>query len=165
MTPELELFLERDVEPELFSTIKFTLEKEVGRRSRAPHTRYQWAECYCGRRGCAELFISGHGFETLFKNETGVELSATEIFESEKWSGTYLPMYQNYLANFILNLTNILGTDYFVLGGGLSNSPHIYEGLQEKVDQLHFLQGTPAPRVQKHELGDSAGVIGAALLV
>ena len=122
-------------------------------------------ECYCGRRGCAELFISGHGFETLFKNETGVELSATEIFESEKWSGTYLPMYQNYLANFILNLTNILGPDYFVLGGGLSNSPHIYKGLQEKVDQLHFLQGTPAPRVQKHELGDSAGVIGAALLV
>ena len=121
--------------------------------------------CYCGRRGCAELFVSGHGFETLFTNETGEKLSATDIFESDKWSAEYLSRYQNYLANFILNLTNIIEPDYFVLGGGLSNSPHIYEGLQQKIDELHFLKGEPAPKILKHQLGDSAGVIGAALLV
>ena len=43
MNPASVLFLELDVEPESSGTEKFTAEKRWSRRSRTPHSRYQWA--------------------------------------------------------------------------------------------------------------------------
>ena len=154
------------MEPESSGTEKFTVGSKGGAGEAGHHTLDINAHyATAGEEDARNFSSASHGFETLFTNETGEKLSATDIFESDKWSANIFQDTKTISRTFILNLTNIIEPDYFVLGGGLSNSPHIYEGLQQKIDELHFLKGEPAPKVLKHQLGDSAGVIGAALLV
>ena len=121
-------------------------------------------KCYCGRDGCVELYLSGHGLEKNYHATTGKNKKATEIFDSSE-DNSFLHEYQENLANFLTNLTNILDPDFFVLGGGLSTHPAIYESLNERIQEKQFLKELPAPKVLQHKIGDSSGVLGAALLV
>ena len=63
----------------------------------------------------------------------------------------------------LANLIDVLDPDVVVLGGGVSNFDALYtEGVAEVAKQV-FSDSLETPIV-KHELGDSAGVIGAALI-
>ncbi|MBN2525293.1 MAG: ROK family protein [Deltaproteobacteria bacterium] len=123
--------------------------------------------CYCGKRGCVEQFISGPGVENFFESITGMRLPLQRILEKEN-SGdiaacqsieTLLDNYGRALSNVI----NILDPDIIVLGGGVSNVPQLYGLGFEKVAQYVFSDICHTPIVQ-NQLGDSAGVLGAALL-
>jgi fructokinase len=123
--------------------------------------------CYCGRQGCAELYLSGSGIELQFEKMTGQKISAPEFFdlvnENNSQAITLLEQTKERLAYFIANLVNILDCDYLVLGGGVSNQTIIYQGLQERVQQLCFVPNHPV-EIYSCKLGDSAGVFGAAML-
>ena len=70
--------------------------------------------------------------------------------------------FQNF-GRSMANLINVLDPDIIILGGGVSNFDAIYaEGVSE-VARYVFSDSLETPIV-KHELGDSAGVIGAALV-
>ena len=61
------------------------------------------------------------------------------------------------------NLIDVLEPDMIVLGGGVSKFDALYtEGIAE-VAKFVFTDLLETPIV-KHKLGDSAGVIGAALI-
>jgi fructokinase len=61
------------------------------------------------------------------------------------------------------NMINVLDPDIVILGGGVSNFDALYaEGISE-VARYVFSDSLDTPIV-KHQLGDSAGVIGAALV-
>ncbi|MBT7611129.1 MAG: ROK family protein [Bacteriovoracaceae bacterium] len=129
-------------------------------------------DCYCGRKGCAEVYLSGSGLEFGFnlKNSSMSEdiINAKEIFHlieqtKDKLALSILGDYQEDLLKFICNLSNIFDPHYFVLGGGLSNQDAIYQGLEEKLSDINFLKDF-SPKIYKNKLGDSAGVLGAALL-
>jgi fructokinase len=63
----------------------------------------------------------------------------------------------------LANVIDILDPDMVVLGGGLSNFKALYaEGVAEVANQV-FSDSLETPIV-KNQLGDSAGVIGAALV-
>ncbi len=73
---------------------------------------------------------------------------------------------QRYLDRFgraLANVINILDPAIVVLGGGLSNLAPLYTRGREAVARHVFNDELATPIVQ-HTLGDSAGVIGAALL-
>ena len=72
--------------------------------------------------------------------------------------------YKKNLSLFLINLTNIFDPDYFVLGGGVSKQQSLYKGLEEDLIKKSFVPES-SPKVYKHNLGDSAGVFGAAFLV
>jgi fructokinase len=73
---------------------------------------------------------------------------------------------QAFFRNFgrsMANLIDVLDPDIVVLGGGVSKFDAIYsEGVTE-VARFVFSDSLETPIV-KHQLGDSAGVIGAALI-
>ncbi len=50
-----------------------------------------------------------------------------------------------------------------VLGGGLSNLGHLYEGLPQAM-RPHIFSDVFETPILKNQLGDSAGVLGAAWL-
>ena len=50
-------------------------------------------ECYCGRRGCAELYLSGKGLENIYKNNTGDEMYATIILKNPSYRSQYKNIY------------------------------------------------------------------------
>lgn len=123
--------------------------------------------CYCGARGCVETFISGGGLERLWKEENGEHRSMADIVADFR-SGhpDAVAFMERFFRNFgraMANLVNVLDPDVIVLGGGLSNIEELYsEGVDRVRDQV-FSDTFDTPIV-RNQLGDSAGVIGAALV-
>ena len=74
-----------------------------------------------------------------------------------------MQVFFRHFGRAIANLIDILDPDLIVLGGGVSNFNAIYtEGIAQ-VRQFVFTDELETPIV-KHQLGDSAGVLGAALV-
>ena len=123
--------------------------------------------CYCGQRGCTETFISGGGLEARYAEKYGVRKSLKEI-EKDFHTGQpaaveFMQIFFRHFGRAIANLIDILDPDLIVLGGGVSNFNAIYtEGIAQ-VRQFVFTDELETPIV-KHQLGDSAGVLGAALV-
>ncbi|RME55680.1 MAG: ROK family protein [Deltaproteobacteria bacterium] len=123
--------------------------------------------CYCGHRGCVETLLSGGGLERRFREETGLDLPLPEIVARFRAGGVAEERFiRRFLADFgraIANLINILDPDLIVLGGGVSKIEELYtEGIAQ-VERFVFSDSLETPIV-RHTLGDSAGVLGAALI-
>ena len=126
----------------------------------------QGEPCYCGANGCVESFISGGGLEKRIKNTTGIIISAVDFFNPLLKNDSLRNIKQDFYARFgqaLANLINILDPDIVVLGGGLSNEESLYkEGVSEVYARI--FNDVPSTPIVKNKLGDSAGVIGAALI-
>jgi fructokinase len=73
---------------------------------------------------------------------------------------------EDYLDRFgraLANLIDVLDPDAVVLGGGVSNLPELYSLGVQRVERCVFSDSLATP-ILSHQLGDSAGVIGAALI-
>lgn len=122
--------------------------------------------CYCGKTGCTETYISGPSLEKRWTILTGNSLSLPEILSNldskigQKWKDEFLENFGYGLANVI----DILDPDVIVLGGGLSNIDFLYTEGKESVYSKVFSDLVETP-ILKNQLGDSAGVYGAALLI
>lgn len=127
--------------------------------------------CYCGQRGCVEQILSGPAFEASFNSRRYSQIeklqSAAEIFElakiQEPIATAVLKEYKRNLANFLKQLTNLFDPHLIVLGGGMSKQDALYEGLEDAVKSIRFVP-KESPLIKKHQIGDSAGIIGAAIL-
>ena len=76
-----------------------------------------------------------------------------------KWKSDFLKNFGLALANVI----NILDPDAVVLGGGVSNIQFLYTAGKLEAYKYVFSDKVYTP-ILKNQLGDSAGVFGAALL-
>jgi len=123
--------------------------------------------CSCGRRGCAIMYISGPALERRWTEISGSAETVPDIVSSSAalnsnhgraWKGGFLDDFGRGLAGVI----SMLDPDVIVVGGGLSNIPFLY-GQGAGSVRRHALYGD-APPILQNELGDSAGVLGAALL-
>lgn len=123
--------------------------------------------CYCGQRGCVETFISGGGLEKRYAEKFGTEKSLREI-TSDYYAGQadaqdFLRAFFIRFGRALANVLDILDPDIVVLGGGVSNFDALYAEGVAAVRQCVFTDVLETP-VVKHQLGDSAGVLGAALI-
>jgi len=128
------------------------------------HTLHQNGNnCYCGKKGCVETYISGPALEKRWKELTGKSQNMPEILQnidnSKQWKDEFLENFGFGLANVI----DILDPDVIVLGGGLSNIDFLYTEGRDSVYRKVFSDLVDTPILQ-NKLGDSAGVFGAALL-
>ncbi len=130
------------------------------------HTLHQNGnKCYCGKTGCVETYISGPALEKRWEELTGKKESLNEIvknFDSPQfgqWREEFIENFGTGLANVI----DILDPDVIVLGGGLSNIEFLYSDGIKSVYEKVFSDLVDTP-ILKNNLGDSAGVFGAALL-
>ena len=124
--------------------------------------------CYCGRRGCVETLLSGPALEAAYRAAGGPAASVAEIAGratgGDPTAGAALECYVESFGRALANVINILDPDVVVLGGGLSNLDVLYSSGRQAVARHVFNDELRTPIV-RHQLGDSAGVIGAALLV
>lgn len=120
--------------------------------------------CYCGRRGCLEVWCSGPGLAADFKRATGRDAAAEEIAASAgNEERAAMDRLIDRFARAMATMVNILDPDVIVMGGGLSNVERLYRDLPPLVEKYAFNLGTP-PRIVKNMHGDSSGVRGAAWL-
>ena len=121
--------------------------------------------CFCGHKGCVETYISGPALEKRWTELTGKKESLSIIAQissepyAKQWKNEFLENFGRALANVI----DILDPDAIVLGGGVSNIPFLYDEGKKAVFRNVFTDTIDTP-ILKNQLGDSAGVFGAALL-
>ncbi|GAC1352257.1 MAG: ROK family protein [Polyangiales bacterium] len=122
--------------------------------------------CYCGRRGCIERYLSGPAIEAAYAERSGVPRSLREIAAARATDLAAQDTLAHVTAVFgraIATVINILDPDVVVLGGGVSNLEIFYqEGLAEVAKWV--FNDELWTKIVKNTLGDSAGVLGAALL-
>ena len=124
-------------------------------------------ECYCGKRGCLETWVSGTGFENDHARHTGTRLRGPELAAraeaGEPSAVATLRRYADRLARGLAHVIDILDPDVIVLGGGMSNVAALYRWLPEQLPRWVFGGEVETPiRPALH--GDSSGVRGAAWL-
>jgi predicted NBD/HSP70 family sugar kinase len=124
--------------------------------------------CYCGNTGCVETMLAGPHTEKYYKKVSGQSLSLKEIIQHHK-AGTdpfatqTVDRLMYFFGKGMANIINILDPDAIVLGGGLGNIDLLYSEGVEQVKKFVFNPRLDTP-FYKPELGDSAGVFGAAYL-
>lgn len=143
------------------------------------------APCNCGRRGCWEAYASATGLirmtreameahpESLLHTvaaQSGCVEGRTAFDAAVQGDETALGLcrdYVSYLAAGVTNLINILQPEAVAIGGGVAAAPDrlLLTPLREIVERECYPRHTgQLPRIVRAELGNDAGIIGAALL-
>jgi len=122
-------------------------------------------DCYCGKKGCIETWLSGPGFSKNFHLETKRLLSAEQIVSKaelgDETCETALTNYENRMARGLSHIINILDPDIIVLGGGMSNISRLYKNVPKIWHQYIFSDHINTKLLPPIH-GDSSGVRGAA---
>ncbi|MEI6560230.1 MAG: ROK family protein [Rhodospirillaceae bacterium] len=124
-------------------------------------------DCYCGRRGCLETWVSGPALAADHRRVTGEALDAAAIAaradSGDPAAAASLDRLEHRLARGLATVVNLLDPEVIVLGGGLSNIARLYRTLPPLLAAWCFSDQITTPvRPARH--GDSSGVRGAAWL-
>jgi fructokinase len=124
-------------------------------------------QCWCGQRGCLEMWVSGTGLRHDYVQHAGQALSGEAIIDrlrqGEPAATAAFDRYIDRLGRAIAALCNIVDPDAIVLGGGLSNVTEIYERLPAAIEPRVFSDRWRT-RIAPAVWGDASGVRGAARL-
>ena len=141
--------------------------------------------CNCGRRGCWEAYASATGLIRMTKEamdqhpesllhkiaaENGGVEGRTAFQAAEAGDETAKAVcstYVAYLAAGVTNLINILQPEVLAVGGGVAAASDelLMNPLREIVNaECYPRHAGKLPRILRAELGNDAGIIGAALL-
>jgi fructokinase len=133
---------------------------------------YPGPDCYCGRRGCIEAWLSGPGLEQDYERRTGEVLSSHAIVAAaargEPRARTTMDLYYDRLGRAFATVINMLDPDVIVLGGGMSNVPELPARVRGLLPRYVFDAGSISTiletRIVRAMYGDSSGWRGAARL-
>jgi fructokinase len=125
-------------------------------------------DCYCGRQGCVETFLSGPALAADHARRGGAATLSTADIAAAAGAGDpeaslTMALFHDRLARALSAVINVLDPDVIVLGGGVSNIESIYEAIPD-IWSRYVFGGTVLTRLTKAVHGDSSGVLGAARL-
>jgi fructokinase len=119
-------------------------------------------QCYCGREGCIETYLSGPALERDCGGLAVPQIVARAAAGDAACEAA-LARYEERLARALAGVINILDPDVIVLGGGLSNIARLYESVPRLWARQVFSDQV-VTRLLRNRHGDSSGVRGAAWL-
>jgi len=124
-------------------------------------------DCYCGKRGCIETWLSGPGLARDFHRATGLPIAPPEIVElagqGDAQALAVLDDYADRMARALASVINVIDPDVIVLGGGMSNIGRLYDEVPRIWGKYVFSDRVDT-RLLPAVHGDSGGVRGAAWL-
>lgn len=141
--------------------------------------------CTCGRNGCLEAYASASALirrtKEVMQQQPSSKLwdvcggqlkrvNGSTVFKAadqgDETAKKIIDEYTGYLSSGIVSAVNVLQPEIVAIGGGLSGSadviiPKINERLKNEAFSRHYGRQSVA---MKAELGNDAGIIGAAML-
>jgi len=124
-------------------------------------------ECYCGKRGCLETWISGTGLGLDYARQTGRSMTGKEVAEAaeadDSVAESVLRRMEDRIARGLASVVHVIDPDIIVLGGGLSRLERLYRNIPPLLERYSFGGGVHTSIVPAMH-GDSSGVRGAAWL-
>ncbi|MEH7083586.1 ROK family glucokinase [Neobacillus drentensis] len=141
--------------------------------------------CTCGNQGCLETVASATGVVRLARDfsekyageselkwliDDGQEVTAKTVFDQakrgDKLALIIVDKFYYYLGLACANIGNILNPETIVIGGGVSAAGEmLLEGVEEYFLKFAFPTVKTSTKLKLAQLGNDAGVIGAASLV
>ena len=151
---------------------------EVGHMS----VDFRGRPCACGSRGCVEAYASGpaiasRAVEAITDADGSIlaslvdgdldAVTAETVSEAaaagDRHAGEILRETADILATAIANVIHLLSPGAVVIGGGVANAgERLLRPLRRQVERRVFGTHLRSCRILRGELGDAAGVIGAA---
>lgn len=123
--------------------------------------------CGCGSEGCLDNYLSGRGFEMLYRDLVGEPLSAKEIIQqfyaNQVQAVEFVEKFVKLTACCLADIITAFDPPLIVLGGGLSNFDYLYEALPQALPH-YMLKSAKVPLIKKAKYGDAGGTRGAAAL-
>jgi len=135
------------------------------------------ASCRCGSVGCVEQYASASGIVRLAKElaarfpesplENNANLKAHEIFEAgNNGDARALEVFRQmgfYLGVAVSILINVMNPEVIAIGGGASAGWELFAPtMRETIYQRAFGGRSEKTKILRGELGDDAGILGAA---
>ncbi len=124
-------------------------------------------DCYCGKRGCIETWLSGPGLARGHAHCTGESIDAatvaSRLTDGDATAMATMQRYADRMARALAGVINVIDPDVIVLGGGISNIDWLYDAVPRCWDDYVFSDRVDTRLVQAMH-GDSSGVRGAAWL-
>ncbi len=138
-------------------------------------------QCTCGRKGCWEAYASVTALvrqtkEAMKKNPDSImnctpmeQVNGRTSFDAakkgDKAALAVVEQYQEYIADGLANIANILNPEVTVIGGGIcKEGDYLLKPVNEKMQKRVFGTGLlPERKMVVAQLGNDAGIIGAAL--
>lgn len=154
---------------------------EIGHIIVEPDTGF---ECTCGNKGCLETVASATGVVRVARHlaeeyegissikvgiDNGDDVSSKDIFVAaqagDKFANSVVEKVTFYLGLATANISNILNPNTVVVGGGVSAAGEFLRSHIESYFKLYaFPQVKQSTKIKIAELGNDAGIIGAASL-
>lgn len=145
-------------------------------------------KCTCGKIGCLETIASATGIvriardransfsdqpalvESILSLDSDSDLTAKDIFDAAKKGDAFaeqvVQQYTHYLGYALANVGSLLNPSTIILGGGVSHAgSYLADKVSYYVRQFIFPTLRDTIKIKIAELGNDAGVIGAASLV
>ena len=141
-------------------------------------------QCNCGNRGCLEEYASAsalirEGRKVAKENPDSLiaksadgdldKVNAKVVIDAAKAGDTKaLEVFDNYiyyLTMGIITTINMLDPSIIAIGGGVSKAgDFLLDAIRKSVDEHIFYKDKPYAKIYLSELGNDAGIIGAAML-
>jgi len=137
------------------------------------------ASCRCGSRGCIEQYSSASAIVRIAKEleaqypesalKNNAQLTAFEVFQAgttgDKLALEVFRQMGFYLGVALSSLLNVLNPEIVVIGGGASAGWELFmPQMQETIRQRAYGGSSIQAEIVRGELGDDAGILGAARL-
>jgi fructokinase len=123
--------------------------------------------CYCGKQGCIETYLSGPGLSLSYRLISGQIATAVQVAEransGDNAAEDALGRYERRLARALATVINLFDPDVIVLGGGLSQIDRLYRNIPSLWREWVFADHVETV-LKPPKFGDSSGVRGAAWL-
>ena len=127
----------------------------------------QGVPCGCGGRGCIEQYASATAIVRMAR-EAGMNVSSSfDVYraasEGSVEADQVFRKMGSYLGIGIASLINVLNPEMVVLGGGVSAAWDRFIGtVADEISVRSFREPAARARIVRAELGDDAGILGAA---
>jgi glucokinase len=142
-------------------------------------------QCTCGKKGCLEQYASATGVVRIARDKVHTyeedsqlktKINAAETIDSkiifdlakedDKFALEVVDQFVYYLALALGNVANLLNPSTIVLGGGVSMAGEfLAEKVAKQIKPFTFPTIREVTKIKIAELGNDAGMIGAASLV
>jgi predicted NBD/HSP70 family sugar kinase len=128
---------------------------------------FKGRQCHCGKRGCAEAYLSGPSILKRYHEAKGLtDVKTTqELFKRKKRDNLadhIINETLNIFSTIVGNLVSIYDPEIIVLGGGLSQQPLYFQ--YAHVIEKNIFGSKKAPLIRPAKYGDASGKLGAAAL-
>lgn len=127
-------------------------------------------QCGCGNYGCLEAMASGASIAAIYREKTGVDISAKEIADLARTDDeTALSVWQSaghYIGKAVSYAVNLLNIDTVVLGGGAAEAFDLLQpAAMATLDKLVFKKANEHVKILHSAPGRYAALKGCGALV